>query len=146
MANISNYGQVIGRLTKDVKIFTNSDGSRKVNLTVAAQDNFKSGKEQTKQTRFVPLEGFIRADKQGNGVYDLMSQGDLVAVQYSVRNNNYTDKNGNPVYGIVLNIEDVQLMESKSVTDARKANKVAAAVAAEAEVAETETNEEVPVQ
>lgn len=144
MSNISNYGQAIGRATKNPQVFTNKDGSRKVMLTVAAQDNFTSGTgdDKSKKTRFIPVEGFIRANKQGNGVYDLIHEGDLIAVTYSVRNNNYTDAAGNAQYGIVLNVEDIQLLESKSVTDARQANKVAAAAAAEAPAEDAE----VPVE
>ena len=133
MANLANMGQVIGRATKNPAVYPNKDGSRKIMLTVAATDNFASGADKKKQTRYVPLEAFVRADKQGNGVYDLIHEGDLIAAAYSVRNNNF-EKDGVMQYGIVLNIEDVTLLESKAVTDARQASKVAAASASEDEV------------
>lgn len=37
MKNIRNYGVATGRLTRDVTVFTNKDGSRKIKFTVAAQ-------------------------------------------------------------------------------------------------------------
>lgn len=122
--NLVNYGVVTGRVTKDPMIYTHSDGSRKVKVTVAAADNFISGPNKEKQTRFIPVEAFIPATKQGNGVYELIGKGDLIMVGYSVRNNHYIDKNGEQQFNIVLNVEEVQLLESKSVTDKRKADRV----------------------
>lgn len=130
--NLNNYGVVEGRLTKNPTFFANSDGSCKVALTVAAQDNFKR-KDGTRSVQFVPLEHLIPASqiKDGkHGVYDCMHKGDLVAFQYAVKQNNYKDKAGNDVYGIVLDIGNVQLKESKATTDKRLGDAVAAAEAA----------------
>lgn len=122
--NMNNYGTVEGRLTRDPKILENKDGSRKVKFTVAAQDNFK-GPDGKRGTQFVNLDGFIRADKQGNGVYDSMHEGDLVKVHYTVKTNNYVDKDGNQVFGMVLQVQEIQLGESKNVTEKRAAQKAA---------------------
>ena len=35
MANLNNHGLVKGRLTRDVTVLTNGDGSKKVLMTVA---------------------------------------------------------------------------------------------------------------
>ena len=43
MKNIRNYGVATGRLTRDVTVFTNKDGSRKIKFTVAAQNHFTNG-------------------------------------------------------------------------------------------------------
>ena len=125
--NIRNNGTVIGRPTKAPVVFTNKDGSRKVMLSVAVQDNY-TGKDGKKNTQFVNLEGFVRADKQGNGVYDVIHEGDLIGVEFSVRSNNY-EKNGEMVYSQVLFIEGIDLLEGKAVTDARQARKAEAAAA-----------------
>lgn len=120
MTNLRNYGMVTGRLTRDVAAFTNKDGSRKIMVNVAVQNNY-TNKEGKKDSQYVALEGFIRADKQGNGVFDHMHRGDLVSIGFSVRSNNYVDKTTNKtVYSQVLFIENVDLLESKSVTDARQ--------------------------
>lgn len=119
MTNLRNFGTVIGRLTRDVAVFPNKDGSRKVMVNVAVQDNY-TGKDGKKGSQFIALEGFIRSDKKDNGVYDHMHKGDLVGIGFSVRNNNYTDKNNQNVYSQILFIENVDLMESKNVTDARQ--------------------------
>lgn len=127
--NTANFGIALGRLTKDPVLFDNKDGSKKVMITVACQDNFKN-KAGERQTQFVQLEGFISNKSQGLGVYEYMHKGDLVQVAYGVRTNNYTDKSGNPVYTQVLSINGVQLMETKKSQAARVANHVAAEQAA----------------
>lgn len=150
--NIRNYGVVEGRLVKDPVIFTNNDGSRKVMLTVAVMDNFKS-KDGKKGSQFVQLEAFVSAKQTGNGVYGYMHKGDLVGLEFTIRTNNYTDKAGNPVYSQVLLVQGVDLKESKTTTDARQAKAAAdadqnaapaPAPAAEAANAQAESKDELP--
>lgn len=133
--NTNNFAISTGRLTKNPIVMENKDGSKKVLITVAAQDNYK-GKDGKRGSQFIPLEGFVPSGK-ALGVYEKMHQGDQITAQYTVKNNNYTDKSGEEVYGLTLQIESVTLLESKSVTDARQANRVAneadAAANAEAE-------------
>ena len=130
MANIRNIGIAEGRLVRDVAVFENSDGSRKVKFTLAVQDNFTSGDDSKRGTQYVNLEGFIAASriadrkaagKPENGVYDSMHKGDLVGVEYTVRSNNYTDKSGEMVYDQVLFVQTVDLKETKATTTARAA-------------------------
>ena len=67
-----------------------------------------------------------------------MHIGDKITVSYTVKNNNYTDSaTGQPVYGLVLQIETVKLDESKATTAARQAAR--AAETAEPEKAEAGT-------
>lgn len=112
MANPNNNGTTIGRLARDPQIFMNVDGSRTVYITVAAQNNFLS-RDGSRHAEFIPLEVFIPADR-GNGVYDLIHQGDLVAINYSVR---VTEYNGD--YKTRLTIDNVQMLEGKGTTSAR---------------------------
>ena len=115
--NTRNFGIAEGRLTRDPYIAKNENGSRKVMLTIAAQDNFKS-KDGTRKSQFINLEGFIPANMP-NGVYDLMHKGDMVGIEYSVRTNNYTAKSGEMVYSQVLFIQSVDLKETKKSIAAR---------------------------
>ena len=121
--NMRNFGICEGRLTRDPKVFTNSDGSKKVMLNVAVQDNFKSGPEQKKGSQFIQLEAFVSNKQNGIGVFGYMHKGDMVGLGYTVRTNNYTDRDGNKVYSQVLLIQDVDLKESKTTTDARMAKR-----------------------
>ena len=115
--NTRNFGIAEGRLTRDPYIAENKDGSRKVMLTIAAQDNFKS-KDGTRKSQFINLEGFIPA-KSEDTVYNLIHKGDMVGIEYSVRTNNYTDKSGETVYSQVLFIQSVDLKETKKSIAAR---------------------------
>lgn len=118
--NIRNFGMASGRLTRDPYIAKNSDGSSKVLLTIAAQNDFKN-KDGKRDSQFINLEGFVPAGRE-LGVYNLMHKGDMIGVEYTVRTNNYTDKDGKPVYGQVLFIQSVDLKETKQTIAARNEN------------------------
>lgn len=122
MLNLNNYGIVTGRLTTDPFIYQNSDGSRKIRITLAVSDNYKNP-DGKRSTQFLPLEAFIPVDRK-LGVFDMVHAGDKISAAYTVKNNNYTDKNTNKmIYGLVLQIERISFEESKTTTTARQAAK-----------------------
>lgn len=123
--NMRNYGIGTGRLTEDPRIFTNADGSKKVRITLACQNNFKE-KDGTRKSQFLPMERFIPANGD-LGPYEGLGKGDLVTVQYSLRNNNYTDKSGVAHYDLTVQIEQITMLEPKTTTDNRKAQRALAA-------------------
>ena len=122
--NMNNYGFAEGRLTRDPVILTNRDGSRKVKFTVAAHDNFK-GSDGKVSSQFINFDAFVPADKENNGVYEHMHKGDLIKVLYTVKTNNYKDKDGKEVFSQTLYAFEIQLCESKSVVKARAARNAA---------------------
>ena len=126
--NIRNHGVVVGRLTKDPVVFTNGDGSRKIMVTVAAQDNYKNANNE-RGTQFVALEAFVSNKSNTLGAFDYMHKGDLVGFEYSVRSNNYTDKAGKAHYDQVLFIQSTDLMESRKSQAARATANAASAAA-----------------
>lgn len=135
--NTSNFGIAAGRLSADPKFFPTRNGSYKVMFRMAVDDNFKKA-DGTKGAQFLPFEHLISEknvtkDADGNvtdyGVYSRMGQGDKITVQYSVRNNNYRDKNGVDRYELTLYVETVKLEDSKKVAEERRQNKAAAAAA-----------------
>lgn len=130
--NNKNFGIATGRLTADPKIFENADGSKKVRATIAVQNNYRD-KTGARGTTFIPVEAFVGKDA-GQTVYDLLAKGMLVAVDYEVRNNNWTDKDEVQHYDVILQANSVSILETKAVTDARK--KKAAAAEAEEPVEE----------
>lgn len=118
--NQRNYGVAEGRLTRDPKVFTNKDGSKKVVLTLATRRNYK-GKDGSVDSDFIAIEAFVKADVNGNAVYDHMHKGDLVGIEYTVRTSKYTDEaTGEEKYTQVLLAQGVDLKESKAVTTARQ--------------------------
>ena len=114
--NIRNAGIAQGRLVKDPVLFENSDGSKKVFVTLALRDNFKNA-EGEYASQFIQFEGWVSAEAKGNGVYDFMKKGDMVALQYTVISNQWTDKNDVKHYEQNLRIQSVDLMEPKPKED-----------------------------
>lgn len=147
--NIRNYGIATGRVTRDLIVNTNKDGSRKVFMTLAVQDNFVN-REGKKETQFISFEAFISSKNATNGVYDCIHKGDKITVQYTVKTGSY-DKNGETVYTTTLVPESIDLLEDKSVTDARAKKNAENAANADVEPANTDAtcatnddNEELP--
>ena len=62
-----NQGTLIGRLSDEVKVVENKDGSRKVYATVAVERDYKN-EDGTRPVDFIQSEGFIPASRKGNGV------------------------------------------------------------------------------
>ena len=126
--NQRNFGVVEGRLVRNPVFKDNKDGSRKALLTVAARQNF--AKENIVGSDFIQLQAYIAAGKTDT-VYDIMKQGDLVGFEYTVRSNAYTDDNGTEHYTQALNVQSVDLKETKSQAAARR-ERAAEAAATEA--------------
>ena len=122
MFNLNNYGVATGRLTADPFVYQNADGSQKVRITLATNDNYKNA-DGKRSTQFLPFEAFIPAERN-LGVFSMIHSGDKISVAYTVKNNNYRDKTTNEmIYGIILQIEKISLEESKATTTARQAAK-----------------------
>ena len=131
MMNLSNYGMCEGRVTKKPVAMDNKDGSKKVFVTLAVQDNFASGKDKERKTQFLNLEGFVPKDRQSS-VYEKLEVGDKVAIQYRVETPSY-EKDGQTIYKTALVIENTQFKESMAEKTARQARHAADAAAADAE-------------
>jgi single-stranded DNA-binding protein len=121
MTNPANSGSIIGRLAQDIKTFANTDGSRKLLITVAVEDNFKSGSEQKAQTSFVQVETFVGAGKTAGG-WDRVHKGDQIAVQFHIDAKPYVNGQGETVYPQKLIVDGFPtFLEPKSVTEKRAA-------------------------
>ena len=116
--NMSNFGLATGRLTQDVKTFPVNENYVKMKFTLAVDDNFRRANGE-KATQFLPFERLMKKDEHPFP-FDRMFSGDKVSVNYSVRNNDYTDKAGVKHYDLVLIADQVTLCESKAVTDRRR--------------------------
>jgi single-stranded DNA-binding protein len=121
--NPKNFGVAIGRLASDPRFFNNRDGSRTVRFTVLVDQDFVNvGGERG--TDAVSVERFIPNDR-GNGVFDMIHQGDLVEVSYRVTTDSYVDRNDERRYVTKLIVSDVQMLESRKVTTERLAKRAA---------------------
>lgn len=119
MMNLNNYGMLTGRLAKDPLVFDNKDGSRKVKLTLAVQNNYRNKDTGEHEAQFIPLEAFIPSGKTGLGAYDYMHKGDKITVQYAVKVTHYTDVSSADIYAVVLQIENVRLDETRTNTETK---------------------------
>lgn len=137
MANINpkNFAVIKGRLASDPRFFTNKDGSRTVRFTILADQNFTK-RNGERGTDAVSVERFIPNDR-GNGVFDMIHQGDLVTVMHHPTTDVYTDPDTGETHYIPKNIvDDVQMDEKREVTTARLARRAAQQVAAPAPVSQ----------
>lgn len=132
MMNLRNYAVFEGRLTHDPKIMVNKDGSRKVLLTIACQNNYEStvrdeqgNTTRARQSEFVQLEAFISKENKTNGAYAFMEKGDLVGIHATVKASSYIDAAGQKQYRQCLLIKGVDLKETKTAKAARKARNAA---------------------
>lgn len=114
----NNMFAITGRTTSDIRVYTNSDGSRKIIFTVAVRNAYKD-KGGNHGAQFIGVEAFIPAHQPDLGVYSCIRQGDLVAVGGSIRSSHYTGKDGKPVYTQALVIDNVTLLESRQVSENR---------------------------
>lgn len=112
MSNLNNFGSVTGNLTSDPRVRENRDGSKTVFVTVAANDNFKSGPDKSYGTQFVELERWLKPSDD-LGVFGLMRKGALWSIGYSVRSDNYVGDDGQKHYVQRLRIEEAQLLGPK---------------------------------
>lgn len=136
--NPKNYVVLEGRTVSQPVIKTNKDGSRKVLMTLAVQNNYLSDAHdgsggKVKDSQCIGVQGFLPKTKKTNGVYACIDTGDLIRVICEVHRNNY-QKDGEMIYSQVLMVQDVELKETKAQKAARQARKAAekAALAAKA--------------
>jgi single-strand DNA-binding protein len=127
MSNPRNTGTRIGRLARDPKVFTNKDGSKTVLFTLMVDRNYTNAQD-VREADAIDLEAFVSNKTNGNGPYDRIHAGDLVAVQDTIRKNVY-QKNGQTVYEQKLMAEEITFLESKTTTQARLAKRAAEAEA-----------------
>lgn len=96
MANPLNSFNVTGRLVSDPKIVDNSDGSKRTYVKLALARNYKTNDEYGAD--FIDFEGFIPAPKNGKtfgGVYNYMTKGNLVGINFELRSTTYQAKDEN---------------------------------------------------
>lgn len=121
MSNPANNGNAIGRLAADPVVFPNKDGSKTVKVTIYADNNYTNKSTGKVESEKISLEKYIPAG-YSLGAYEHMHSGDQVAFSYSLRNNEYTDSNGQRVYGgLIARIDSQKLLTGKEQSAQRQA-------------------------
>lgn len=97
-----------GRLTKDAEIRYSPDGKAVARFDLAVNRTFKREGEQ--EADFFQCAAFGKtAELFGKYVF----KGSKIIVEGEVRNNNYTDKNGQKRYGTQILVNRVEFCESR---------------------------------
>lgn len=111
--NVRNTFTLHGRVRGTPVTEDHPDGSRTIRFDVAAKNNYLK-RDGSESFEVLPVAVFRTAamvsdPKRGSGIAGTLQDGDYVALQGSVRNNNWTDAMGQPHYGLVLQVEDLQV-------------------------------------
>lgn len=122
MANPNNNNTAIGRVAGDPVRFVNSDGSSRVKFSVYSDRNFTNRNGEI-VSDIIPLDsGYLGPDQVGP--FGRIHKGDQVAVTHEVRSRPY-EKDGETVYPApTLEVQNVQFLEKKAVTETRLAERV----------------------
>ena len=99
---------MMGRLTKDPDITNTTNGTVIARYNLAVDRKFK--REGDPDADFFSCTSF---GKQAEFVEKYLKKGTKIVLTGRVQNNNYTDKNGQKVYGTVIMVDEIEFAESK---------------------------------
>ncbi len=103
---------LVGRLTKDPMLRKTQTGKSVLSFTVAVNRRFS----QEEQADFVNC---VAWEKTADFLNNYARKGSLVSVEGRIQSRSYDDKDGRRVYVQEVLSENVQLLESRSVSEAR---------------------------
>lgn len=104
---------MMGRLTRDPEIrYGGATNTCVARFSIAVDRRFK--REGEPDTDFFNCVSF---GKQGEFVEKYIHKGTKVVIMGEVRNNNYTDKDGNKRYTFEIYVNSIEFAESKSASD-----------------------------
>src|SRR5690554_6445137 len=103
---------LVGRLTKDPMLRKTQTGKSVTSFTVAINRRFS----QNDQADFVNC---VAWEKTAEIVSQYARKGSLISLEGRIQSRSYDDKDGKRVYVQEVVAENIQLLESKSVTEAK---------------------------
>lgn len=114
MMNIS----LVGRLTKELQVrtFPTEKGMSKVATGTIAVKRRKFKKNGERESAFIQFQAW---GKRADVLEKYTGKGSLVELIGEFMNNNYTDKNNIDRYELVFEVEHVELLESRNMTEQR---------------------------
>lgn len=105
---------LVGRLTKDPILRKTQSGKSVTSFTVAINRRFS----QSEQADFVNC---VAWEKTADFLSQYARKGSLISLEGRIQSRSYDDKDGKRVYVQEVVAENVQLLESKSVTESKSA-------------------------
>lgn len=105
---------LIGRLTQDPNFFTTKSNIPYVKFTLAVKRNYGND-----LVDFIPI---VAWNKTATFAFDNISKGLLVAVEGSLVTGRYQNEQGQTIYTYDVNVNSIDILESKSVAIQRREN------------------------
>lgn len=103
---------IIGRLTKDVELLETQGGTPLARLSVAVNRSYKNSDGERKADFFnVTVWG-----NQAENCRKYLEKGRQVAIQGELRNDTYTDKNGDKRTSTTINAQEVEFIGSAATS------------------------------
>lgn len=102
---------LMGRLTADPEIRQTQNGTAVAKFTVAINRQYADKQTGERQADFISVQAW-RQTAEFVGKY--FKKGNMIIVEGTLQNNNYTDQNGTKHYGYVVNAEHINFGESKA--------------------------------
>lgn len=104
---------IIGRLTKDVELLETPGGTPLARLSVAVNRSYKNSDGEREADFFnVTVWG-----NQADNCRKYLEKGRQVAIQGELRNDTYTDKNGDKRTSTTINAQEVEFIGSATTSD-----------------------------
>lgn len=111
MNNLRNKVQLIGHLGADPEIKTFDSGKKKVRLSLATSENYKSAKgEKVEQTQWHNL---IAWDKTADIAEKYLQKGSELAIEGKLTYRSYDDKNGEKKYITEIVVNELVMFGKK---------------------------------
>lgn len=105
-----NLCTFVGRITKDPEIRYAQESQMPVAKFVLAVDRNYKGAEGEESADFFPCVAF---DKKAEFAENYLYKGIRIAIHGKMRNNNYTNRNGEKVYGNSLYVDNIEFADGK---------------------------------
>jgi single-strand DNA-binding protein len=102
---------LMGRLTRDPEVSSSTTGTTFARYSIAVDRRFKRDGEP--DADFFNCTSF---GKQAEFVERYLKKGTKVVVSGRIQNDNYTNKEGQKVYGVRIMVEDIEFAESKNAS------------------------------
>ena len=106
-----NRVTLMGRLTKDVELRQTQSGIAVAKFTIAVEKKFADKQTGERECDFIDCQAW-------SGTADFIARyfakGSMIAVEGSLQNNNWTDKDGNKRYSYIVQVDQAHFCGGKS--------------------------------